>query len=87
MSWLGDGAPALGSSPCSLVLLGVPPLGFVLASVMCTNELSHVQVPVSSFYRPRRGLASGGFLRKKPLGDGITGRSTMGVKPRVLAVA
>jgi hypothetical protein len=40
--------------------------------------------PSSSFYRPRRGPASVGFLNKEPPSDGKTERSTMGVKPHVL---
>lgn len=38
----------------------------------------HVWRPTSSFYRPRRRLAGGGFLKKESSSDGKIERSTMG---------
>jgi hypothetical protein len=57
-------------------------LGSILASVVCPREppteIPRVLGSASSFYRPRRGSAGGGFLKKEPPGESKTGHSTMG---------
>jgi hypothetical protein len=82
---------AVGLQPLSpyrcVLLLFVGPSGCILVwgPSLCPSMSSRIQDstypslgPTCSFYSPRRGSASGGFLMKEPPGNGKAERSTMG---------
>jgi hypothetical protein len=76
-SWLGDGASISGSSSVSPSSF----CRFVCPSSVCVCSSLFIWWSTSSFYRPRRGSVSDGFLEKESPGNGRIECSTL-VKSR-----